>query len=116
MRLKNSRRHPRIYRPVEVNYHFGDELFREHTVSLSMGGLYIRTARPLKVGSMFQLDFTLPDLDHPFNIKGEVIWKKFVEDTNGPPGMGIKFMEAREDDKKALLQYLGHSQMTHRGY
>jgi len=116
MHPKNKRRHPRIYRPIEVNYHFGDELFSEHTFSLSMGGLYVKTPRPLRTGSIFLLDFTLPGFDHPFQIRGEVIWKKFTEDQHGPPGMGIKFMDTQEEDKRALLQYLAHTQMTLKGY
>ena len=116
MPLENRRRHPRIYSPVEVNYHYGNELFSEFTVSLSMGGLYIKTFRPLETGSIFLLDFTLPDFTHCFRIRGKVIWKKFVEDKNGPPGMGIKFMDAREEDKKALLQYLAYTQVTLKGY
>jgi len=116
MRFENRRRHPRIYRPIQVNYYFGDEFFSEHTISLSMGGLYVKTTRPLKVGSIFLLDFTLPEIDHPFRIRGQVIWKKFREDQNGPPGMGIRFMDSGEYDKKVLLQYLAHSQMTQKGY
>jgi len=116
MRHANIRRHPRIYRPIEVNYHFGDEFFREHTVSLSMGGLYVKTRRPLKVDSTFQLNFTLPDFQHIFQVRGKVIWKKFTEDQNGPPGMGIKFLDARKKDKNALIQYLATTQMTQKGY
>jgi uncharacterized protein (TIGR02266 family) len=113
---EKRRRHPRIYRPVKVNYSFEEELFTKPTMSLSMGGMYLKTVRPLEIGSIFPLDFTLPDFDHDFQIKGKVIWNKITEDEHGPPGMGIKFIDAREDDKKALLQYLGFSQMTQRGY
>ena len=74
-----------------------------------MGGLYVETKRPLEIGSVFPLDFTLPNFDHEFQLKGKVIWKKITEDEYGPPGMGVKFKNAREDDKKALLQYLGYS-------
>jgi len=116
MYTKKHRRHPRIHRPVEVNYYVGGELFREFTMSLSMGGLYVKTSSPPKIGTIFLLDFTLPEFDHSFQIRGKVIWKKIAEDNHGPPGMGIKFMDAREDDKKALLQYLGYTQMTQKGY
>ncbi len=116
MPSKIRRGHPRIYIPVEVNYYFGNELFREKTQSLSMGGLYVKTTRPLDIGSMFPLNFTLPEFDHPFEVSGGVIWKKTMEDKHGPPGMGIKFMDVREEDKKALLSYLGQTQMTQKGY
>ena len=116
MHSKNKRRHPRIYRPVEVNYHFDNELFSEHTFSLSMGGLYVKTSRPLKTGSIFLLDFRLPGFDHSFKIRGKVIWKKFIEDQHGPAGMGVKFMDSQEEDQKALVRYLAHTQMTQKGY
>ena len=85
-------------------------------MSLSMGGLYIKTDRPLEVGSLFRVDFTLPGFDHFFEARGKVIWKKTVPDVHGPPGMGIKFYDVHEDDKRALLQYLAKSQITHYRY
>lgn len=114
--MENRRRHPRIYRPVQVHYRYGQEQYSEFTMSLSMGGLYVKTPRPLEVGSIFLLNFTLPDLRHDFHIRGQVIWKKFLEDEHGPPGMGVKFMDAAEEDRRALLTYLGLSQMTRKGY
>jgi uncharacterized protein (TIGR02266 family) len=112
MHTGNRRRHPRIYRPVEVNYYFGNDSYTESTMSLSMGGLYVKTDRPLQVGTLFRVDFCLPGFDHPFKVRGQVIWKKEIPDTNGPPGMGIKFYDVHEDDKRALIQYLANSQLT----
>ena len=113
---KNRRRHPRIYRPVEVNYYFGRNIYRESTLSLSMGGLYVKTSRPLEVGSLFMVEFTLPGFDNLFEIMGKVIWKKEKQDINGPPGMGIKFFNVPENDKRTLLQYLAGSQITQHEY
>ncbi|UCF88159.1 MAG: PilZ domain-containing protein [bacterium] len=116
MRTGNHRRHPRIYLPVEVNYHVGEDLYRETTLSLSMGGLYVKTDRPLEVGSIFHVDFKLPDYEHLFKAWGMVIWKKMVEDVHGPPGMGVKFYDVSVEDKRALLHYLAGSQKTRGGY
>ena len=116
MHTGNHRRHPRIYRPIEVNYHVGEESYRDSTMSLSMGGLYVKTDRPMEVGSLFHVDFTLPGFDYLFKAWGKVIWIKTVEDTHGPPGMGVKFLNVHDDDKRALLQYLAGSQMTKGGY
>jgi uncharacterized protein (TIGR02266 family) len=112
MYTENHRRHPRIHRPVEVNYYFGENLFKEFTRSLSMGGLYVKTAQPLEVGSLFCVDFNLPGFDHLFKVRGKVIWIKVAEDVNGPPGMGIKFLDVPESDKRTLLQYIAASQVT----
>ena len=112
MHTGNRRRYPRIYRPVEVYYYFGSDSYTESTMSLSMGGLYVKTDRPLQVGSLFRLNFSLPDFDHLFKVRGQVIWKKEVPDTYGPPGMGIKFYDVAEEDKRAIVQYLANSQLT----
>ena len=77
-----------------------------------MGGLFVKTAQPLQVGSIFVVDFNLPGFDHLFKIRGKVIWKKFAEDVHGPPGMGIKFFDVPEADKRTLLQYLGAAKIT----
>lgn len=81
-----------------------------------MGGLYLQTDRLLEVGSIFCVDFTLPDCDYLYSTRGKVIWKKTVRDSNGPRGMGVKFLDATCEDKRALLQYLAKSQKTMSGY
>ena len=116
MLQRNRRRQPRIYKSIEVNYLSGNEYYNEYTVSLSMGGLYVKTSGPLEVGVISPFGFTLPDSNHSFQIMGKVIWSKLAEDKNGPAGMGIKFADAQEEDKKALLQYLAHTQITMKGY
>jgi type IV pilus assembly protein PilZ len=112
MDTTNRRRQPRIYLPVEVNYANGSDLVSEVTMSLSMGGLYVKTSQPLEIGSLFLVDFTLPGFDHQYKIKGKVIWVKTMEDAHGPPGMGIKFLNVPEENKRTLLQYLAASQVT----
>lgn len=116
MTTRQRRRHPRIYQPIEVSYTYRERQFRETTRSLSMGGLYVGTPRPLEVGATFMLDFALPGLEHPFSVQGEVIWRKLEKDRHGPPGMGVRFTETRQEDQQALLRYLAHSQVTHRRY
>jgi uncharacterized protein (TIGR02266 family) len=112
MYTSNRRRQPRIHRPVEVNYCFEAKFFSEFTMSLSMGGLYVKTVQPLEIGSLFHVDFNLPGFDHLFKIRGKVIWIKVAEDFNGPPGMGIKFFGVPESDKRTLLQFIAASQVT----
>ena len=85
-------------------------------MSLSMGGLYVKTSQPLEIGSLFLVDFTLPGFDYLFKAQGKVIWEKMAEDAHGPPGMGIKFYDVPEDDKRTLLQYIVNSQITHQKY
>lgn len=116
MPTANLRRHPRIYEPVEVNYYQGEHSFSASTKSLSMGGLYVKTDRPLDVGSLFLVDFSLPGCTHNFRIRGEVIWRKTSGDDHGPSGMGVRFLDVREDDKRAFLNYLGNAQVTRKGY
>lgn len=113
----NRRRHPRIYRPVEVQIHTGEDTPRRaSTMSLSMGGLYVKTDEPMAVGSLFTVEFSLPDFEHLFKARGEVIWIKISPDVHGPPGMGVRFHGVREDEKMALVRYIAGSQKTRTGY
>lgn len=116
MSKQDRRRFPRVETTIEVVYDFGVESFSEYTLNISQGGLYIKTARPLEVGSAIEAEFALPGLDHIFAIPGRVVWKKAVANEEGPPGMGIEFTELSATDRKFLNQFIGQSQLTQSAY
>ncbi|MDF1535460.1 MAG: TIGR02266 family protein [bacterium] len=116
MSYEKRRSFPRQETSVEVNYEHGMESFTDYTINLSLGGLYIKTTRPLETGSIITVDFTLPGFAYSFRIKGKVVWKKSAETDEGPPGMGIEFTELSKADEAILLQYIGRSQLTQKGY
>ena len=116
MSFEEKRRYPRIPASIEVNYDYGMESFTDYTLNLSQGGLYIKTTRPLDMGSLITVDFTLPSFDYSFRISGKVVWKKTVETEEGPPGMGIEFQDLSKDDEDTLIQFIARSQLTQKGF
>lgn len=116
MSLDERRRYPRIDASIEVNFDYGMESFTEYTLNLSLGGLYIKTTRPLDMDALITVDFTLPGFDYSFRIRGKVVWKKSVETEEGPPGMGIEFTDVSKADEEALLQFVARSQLTQKGF
>jgi uncharacterized protein (TIGR02266 family) len=81
---------------------------KAYTGNVSAGGMFVRTERPLKRGEQFLLNLQLPDLTDALTIKCEVVWARKQEGDLGgrPAGMGVKFLEMREADKKVLGSYL----------
>lgn len=116
MSIARRRRLPRIATSIKVNFDHGMESFTEFTLNLSSGGLFIKTVQPLGIGSDITVDFTLPGFDHPFQIAGKIIWIRTVENSEGPPGMGIKFTNMQKVDEDILVQYVARSQMTRKAY
>ncbi|MEZ4402246.1 MAG: TIGR02266 family protein [Kofleriaceae bacterium] len=82
--------------PIElkVEYKRQNAFFADYTRNISRGGTFIRTTRPLPIGTEFVFKLFVPKLDAPLELVGEVSWVvSELEATDGgrEPGMGIKF-------------------------
>jgi type IV pilus assembly protein PilZ len=81
--------------PIElkVEYKRQNAFFADYTRNISRGGTFIRTTRPLPIGTEFAFKLFVPKLDEPLRIVGEVSW--VVTEAEVEPGreagMGIKF-------------------------
>jgi len=113
---QDRRRAPRISTSIEVRYQCGTDSYIHHTMDLSLRGLYIVTGSPLKVGSPVTVSFSLPGFDHSFNIKGSVVRNNLGGVSEGPPGMGIEFVDLDKEDERVLVQFVVQSQLTQKGY
>lgn len=73
--------------------------------NLSAGGIFLRTPRPLPLGSMVELDLVRPGLKRSISVRGRVV---LVVDsdtaaTSGKaPGMGIQFFPIKEGARDRL--------------
>src|SRR5690348_13048790 len=59
---------------LRVDYERMNSFFADYTKNISKGGTFIKTARPLPVGSRCQFAFSLPALSDPLMLEGEVAW------------------------------------------
>jgi uncharacterized protein (TIGR02266 family) len=81
--------------------------------NLSAGGIFLRTPRPLPLGSYIELDLVRPGLKRAISVKGRVVGVLDAESAaakNTAPGMGIQFFplsEAARDRLGQVLQDLG---------
>jgi type IV pilus assembly protein PilZ len=91
-----KRVHPRAPIELKVEYKKMNTFFADYTKNISKGGTFIKTDRPLPVGTEFLFRLTLPKRDRPFELKGTVIWTNQPAEVQHPEvdqmGMGIRFI------------------------
>ncbi|EYF08731.1 PilZ domain-containing protein [Chondromyces apiculatus] len=98
---------PRSAIELSVEYKRLNTFFADYTRNISKGGTFIRTDRPLGLGTEFIFALRIRGLDEPLRIKGRVKWVVPPEETTTPerqPGMGIEFQWDSEDERLATEQ------------
>ncbi len=88
---------------LRIGYEQMNTFFADYTKNISRGGTFIKTPRPLEVGSRCQFSLSLPALAEPVVLEGEVAWILTSEDAQkkgGEPGMGIRFVFADEGARR----------------
>ena len=104
-------------RPIElkVEYKRLNTFFADYTKNISRGGTFIKTARPLPIGTEFLFKLFIPGRADPLTIHGEV--QRIVTghdiDGDGTPdqGMAIKFVY-RQGDPQAEIARIVEGMMT----
>ncbi|HEY3355343.1 MAG TPA: TIGR02266 family protein [Polyangia bacterium] len=95
----DRRVYPRAPIELKVEYKKLNTFFADYTKNISKGGTFIRTCKPLDIGTEFLFRLAVPNLDEPLTIRGEVKW--IVREGEAPPpgvdpdhepGMGIRFI------------------------
>mgnify|MGYP006271155439 FL=1 len=102
----DRREHPRAPIELKVEYKKMNTFFADYTKNISKGGTFIKTERPLPVGTEFIFKLTLPKREAPFELKGQVVWTNQASEIQRPDveemGMGIRFIFAAESDREAF--------------
>ena len=76
------------------------------TLNVGEGGLFIKTAMPLSVGTGIHCTFCLPD-GYDLSVEGEVAWARKGPLTQiPPPGMGVRFTSISLEDLDRLQEYV----------
>jgi type IV pilus assembly protein PilZ len=87
--------------PIElkVEYKRLNTFFYDYTKNISKGGTFIKTERPLDVGTMFIFKLVLPVAEQTIALRGEVRWVVRPGEERPPSlpeghdaGMGIRFV------------------------
>jgi type IV pilus assembly protein PilZ len=93
---------------LRVDYKRINTFFADYAKNISKGGTFIRTARPLGIGTEFVFVLSIPEQAAHLQLEGQVVWT--VEEARAtaehPAGMGIRFQFASPAEKSALEDFV----------
>jgi type IV pilus assembly protein PilZ len=95
------RHHARAPIELKVDYKKLNSFFADYTKNISKGGTFIKTGKPLPIGTRFLFKLTVPGRPAPFELLGEVVWSK---PDGEEPGMGIRFLYSDVGQRTELEQ------------
>ena len=98
------REYPRAPIELKVEYRRLNTFFADYTKNISRGGTFIKTRKPLDVGTEFLFKLQIPTLEEPIVLKGKVQWTVAPDEEteDSPPGMGIKFIYAKTREREFI--------------
>ena len=100
---------PRVPIELKVEYKKLNTFFADYTKNICKGGTFIRTKKPLDIGTIFVFKLAVPKLKDPISLRGEVKWVK-REGEPSPPGvaedheagMGIRFIYDSPEQRASI--------------
>jgi type IV pilus assembly protein PilZ len=100
-RQEDKRYEDRAAIQLRVDYKRINTFFADYTKNISKGGTFIRTTKPLDVGTEFVFVLSVPSHNTQLALKGEVVWIVTEEkaSSDNPAGMGIKFKFTNDEER-----------------
>ena len=86
---------------LKVEYKRLNTFFADYTKNISKGGTFIRTDKPLEIGTEFVFALVIPHLPQAMRLRGRVVWTTSLDvaTAESPAGMGIRFKYANEEER-----------------
>ena len=97
--MLDQREHARAPIELKVDYKKLNSFFADYTKNISKGGTFIKTRKPLPVGTRFLFRLTVPGRPLPFELNGEVV---HASPSGDDAGMGIRFVWTADADRLAF--------------
>jgi type IV pilus assembly protein PilZ len=91
---------------LSVEYKRLNAFFADYTKNISRGGTFIKTDKPLPIGTEFIFKLSAPGASEPLALRGRVQWVMTEADAKAQgqdPGMGIGFIYASEDERERVI-------------
>jgi type IV pilus assembly protein PilZ len=94
---------------LRVDYKRMNTFFADYAKNISKGGTFIRTSKPLEVGTEFVFVLSIPEQREQLQLRGEVMWTVNDAQTTQerPAGMGIRFRFANDAERQKLEKFVG---------
>ena len=77
---------------VQVEFRTPSSFLVAYSVNLSRGGLFVETDADIPTGALVTVDFGIPTAGQ-VSLNGSVSWRRGLESLDGPPGIGIEFVD-----------------------
>ena len=89
---------------LRVDYRRMNTFFADYAKNISKGGTFIRTSKPLDVGTEFVFVLSIPGQPDQLQLKGEVMWTvdEAAATEEHPAGMGIRFRFVDDAEREQL--------------
>jgi type IV pilus assembly protein PilZ len=93
---------------LRVDYKRMNTFFADYAKNISKGGTFIRTSKPLDVGTEFVFVLSIPEQPTQLELRGEVIWTVVGDQATDeqPAGMGIRFRFEGDDERETLERFV----------
>lgn len=98
--------------PARLRISMGEdagEVLTDFTVNVSLGGVFVETARPFAAGDPLRTSFVLPGREQPVSCRSRVAWVNTAERPTTPslpPGIGLQFLDLSDEDRAAILAFV----------
>lgn len=102
--VDSRRNDERVPIELRVEYKRLNSFFADYTRNISRGGTFIRTDRPLEIGTEFVFRLQIPNLTDPLRLHGRVQWvvQPDAATAEQPAGMGIGFVYQDEAERQRV--------------
>jgi uncharacterized protein (TIGR02266 family) len=112
VKVHEKRVHPRRTLRTQVIFEdeSGEGFIYFYSTDLSMGGLFLESDIPLKLGTRVFLSFTLRDGEAPLRTIGRVVRvERETAESLIVVGMGVQFSDLSDSTRQAIQDYVGES-------
>jgi uncharacterized protein (TIGR02266 family) len=99
---RTRRRALRVPTHLKVRFRHGAVGGLGRARDVSEGGLFLVTDRPLAPGTPLHLE--LEAAGRQVEVEGVVVWLRESEGATGPPGMGVRFDNLDESERRAVAE------------
>jgi type IV pilus assembly protein PilZ len=108
VRWSDRRISPRHAITLRVDYKRMNTFFADYAKNISKGGTFIRTSKPLDIGTEFVFVLSIPGQAEHLQLRGEVMWTVNEEQVTEeqPAGMGIRFRFVDDSERKDLENFV----------
>jgi type IV pilus assembly protein PilZ len=108
VRFSDRRGSPRHAITLRVDYKRMNTFFADYAKNISKGGTFIRTSKPLDIGTEFVFVLSIPGQNDQLKLNGEVMWTVDEDQSteDQPAGMGIRFRFADPSERAQLEKFV----------